>query len=161
MTRIKLTKKRAIATLIAIGALIVAGGAFAYFTASGSATGQAAVGSSSPWTVAFGSTTGTMYPGAGAAVMPYTVTNASTGHQKLATTTASVNADANGNVTSNGTTVTGCQATWFTATNTAPSAADLAGGAQASGSVSVAMADAAVNQNACQGVTPDITVSAS
>jgi hypothetical protein len=161
MTRIKLTKKRAIATLIAIGALIIAGGAFAYFTASGSATGQAAVGSASPWTVAFGTTTGSMYPGAGAAVLPYTITNASSGHQKLATTAASVNADVNGNVTSHGTTVTGCLASWFTATNTPPTAADLAAGGQATGSVSVAMADAAVNQNACQSVTPDITVSAS
>jgi hypothetical protein len=158
--RIKLTKKRLIATVVAIGALAIAGAAFAYFTASGSATGQAAVGSSSPWTVAFGSTTGTMYPGAGSTTMPYTITNASTGHQKLATTSASVNADANGYVTSHGSSVTGCQASWFTAANTPPTAADLAGGAQATGSVSVSMTDASVSQNSCQGVTPDITVNA-
>jgi hypothetical protein len=161
MTRIKFTKKRVIATAIAIGALALAGGAFAYFTASGSGTGQATVGSSTPWTVTFGTTTGTMYPGAGTATLPYTVTNASTGHQKLATTTASVNADTNGYVTSHGTSVTGCQAAWFTAANTAPTAADLASGAQATGSVAVTMTDAAVSQNACQGVTPDVTVSAS
>jgi hypothetical protein len=161
MTRIKFTKKRAIATLIAIGALVVAGGAFAYFTASGSGTGQAAVGSASPWTVAFQTTTGTMYPGAGTATLPYTITNAGSGNQKLATTAASVNADVNGNVTSHGTAVTGCLASWFTAANTPPSAADLAAGAHTTGSVAVTMADANANQNACQGVTPDITVSAS
>jgi hypothetical protein len=102
-----------------------------------------------------------MYPGAGTATLPYTVTNASTGHQKLATTTSSVNADGSGNVTSHGTSVTGCLATWFTATNTAPTAADLASGGTATGSVAVTMADAAVSQNACQGVTPDVTVNAS
>jgi hypothetical protein len=161
MTRIKFTKKRAVATLIAIGALAVAGGAFAYFTASGSGTGQATVGSSTPWTVTFGSTTGAMYPGAGTAVLPYTVTNAGSGNQKLATTTVSVNADASGNVTSHGASVSGCLATWFTPTNTPPTAVDLAAGAHTTGSVSVAMTDASANQNSCQGVSPDITVSAS
>jgi hypothetical protein len=154
--RIKFTKKRLIAT-----ALALAGGAFAYFTASGSATGQAAVGSSTPWTVTFSATAGTMYPGAGTATMAYTVTNAGSGNQKLATTTASVNADTNGYVTNHGTSVTSCQASWFTATNTPPTAADLAAGAHTTGSVAVTMADAAVSQNACQGVTPDVTVSAS
>jgi hypothetical protein len=161
MTRIKLTKKRVIATAIAIGALALAGGAFAYFTASGSGTGQATVGSSTPWTVTFGTTTGTMYPGAGTATLPYTVTNAGGGNQKLATTTASVNADGSGNVTNHGTSVSGCLASWFTAANTPPTAADLAAGAHTTGSVAVTMTDAAVSQNACQGVTPDVTVSAS
>jgi hypothetical protein len=161
MTRIKLTKKRLIATAITIGALAVAGGAFAYFTASGSGTGQAAVGSSTPWTVTFGTTTGTMYPGAGTATLPYTVTNAGNGNQKLATTTVAVNADTNGNVTTHGATVTGCLATWFTAANTPPTATDLAAGAHTTGSVAVTMADAAVSQNSCQGVSPDVTVSAS
>ena len=159
--RIKLNKKRTIAILIAIGALIIAGGAFAYFTASGSGTGQAAVGTASPWTVSFQTTTGTMYPGAGSTTMPYTITNAGNGNQKLATTAASVNADTNGNVTSHGTSVTGCLASWFTAANTPPAAADLAAGAHTTGSVAVTMTDAAANQNACQGVTPDVTVSAS
>jgi hypothetical protein len=102
-----------------------------------------------------------MYPGAGTATMGYTVTNAGSGNQKLATTSASVNADVNGNVTSNGTAVAGCLATWFTAVNTPPAAADLAGGAQATGSVAVTMTDANANQNACESVTPDVTVSAS
>jgi hypothetical protein len=159
--RIKLNKKRTIATLIAIGALVIAGGAFAYFTASGSGTGQAAVGSASPWTVTFSATSGTMYPGAGTATMGYTVTNAGSGNQKLATAAASVNADTNGYVTSHGTSVTGCQASWFTAANTPPSAADLAAGAHTTGSVAVTMTDASISQNACQGVTPDVTVSAS
>jgi hypothetical protein len=102
-----------------------------------------------------------MYPGAGTATLPYTVTNAGSGNQKLATTTSSVNADGSGNVTSHGTSVSGCLATWFTAVNTPPTAADLAAGAHTTGTVAVTMTDAAVSQNACQGVTPDITVSAS
>jgi hypothetical protein len=157
----KFTKKRLIATVTVIGALVVAAGAFAYFTASGSGTGQATVGSSSPWGVSFGTTTGTMYPGAGTATVPYTITNAGNGNQKLATTTAVVAADGSGNVTSHGTSVSGCLATWFTAVNTAPTAVDLAAGGHTTGSVAVTMADASVSQNACQGVTPDVTVSAS
>lgn len=157
----KFTKKKIIAVISVIAVFAVGTAAFAYFTSTGSGTGQAAVGSSTHWTVALSASTGTMYPGSGSSVIPYTVTNAGTGNQYLTTTAASVNADTNGNVTSHGTSVSGCLATWFTATNTAPTAADLAGGAHTTGSVSVAMSDANANQNACEGVTPDVTVNAS
>jgi hypothetical protein len=155
----KLTKKRTIIAISAIAVLVVAGSAFAYFTSTGNGTGQATVGSASNWTVTPAAATGTMYPGAGTSTIAYTITNASTGHQKLAATTALVNADTNGYITANGVSVTGCLATWFTANNHSPAAADLAGAATTTGSVDVTMTDAAVAQDTCQGHTPDVKIS--
>lgn len=156
----RFTKKRLVLLAVPLAALALAGGAFAYFTSSGSGTGQAAVGQAGAWTVTPGTASGTMYPGAGSTTIPYTVTNSGSGHQQLNATTTAVVADASGNVKSNGTSVPGCLATWFSTANTAPASADLAAGGTATGSVSVSMSDASANQNACQGVTPDIQISA-
>jgi hypothetical protein len=141
-------------------ALVVGGAAYSYFTATGSGTGNAVVGTSSPWTVAQTSTSGTIYPGAGTATISYSVTNAGTGYQKLSGTTTAI-ASSSGNVTANGTAVSGCLASWFsTSGNTSPSG-DVAPGAALTGSVNVTMTDAAASQDACQGVHPDVTISAS
>ncbi len=153
-------RKPRLAALTAVVVLAVAGGAIAYFTDSGSGTGHATVGSSTPWSVTFGTTTGTMYPGAGTSTVNYTVTNAGSGHQYLHGTTASVVADGSGNIKDNGTAVSGCLASWFNATNHSPSAADLAVSGTATGSVDVTMTNDPSNQDVCQGHHPDILVSA-
>lgn len=162
-----LKRKRLLAGLGVVAMLALAGSAFAYFTSTGTGTGSATVGSPSNWTVTPAAATGgPLYPGAGSMQINYTVTNASTGHQQLAATTAVV-ADSGGNVTQAGVPVTGCLSSWFTATNTPPTTPgalpqDLAGGASATGGfVTVTMSDAAANQNVCQGVKPDITIGAS
>jgi hypothetical protein len=78
-----LTKKR-IALLVAlVVAAVAAIGAYAYFTANGSGSGTATVGTSSAVTL-HGSTTGTLYPGTTVSVS-FTVDNPSTGHQQLGT----------------------------------------------------------------------------
>jgi hypothetical protein len=156
-----LKKKRVYLPLSAVVALALAAGAFAYFTSTGSGTGQASVGSPSNWTVTTGTASGTMYPGAGTTTIPYTVTNASSGHQDLTGTTTSVKQDGSGNITQNGASVSGCLASWFSTANTSPASNDLAGGASETGSVTVSMSDAPTTQNACQGASPDILVSAS
>lgn len=156
----KFTKKRLVLLAVPLAALALAGGAFAYFTSTGSGTGQAAVGKAGAWTITPGSSSGTMYPGQGSTTIPYTVTNSGNGQQELNGTAASVVADSSGNVEQKSASVTGCQASWFTATNTPPAAADLAPNGTATGSVSVKMADATTSQDACQNVTPDITISA-
>ena len=156
-----------IAAAVTVAALMLAAGAFAYFTSTGSGTGSATVGSPSAWTVTPATATGgPLYPGSGTVTIPYTVANASTGHQELTSVTSAV-ASSGGNVTQAGVPVTGCLATWFATTTTAPTSPgalpqDLAGGAYATGgSVAVTMTDAGVSQNLCQGVKPDITISAS
>ena len=152
-----------------VGVLVVAGGAYAYFTSTGSGSGSATVGSSSRFTVTVGTPSGgPLYPGSGTQTFSYTVTNAGTGHQALTATAAvvaSVPSGVNaGAVTHNGTAVPGCLASWFTATDTAPTPLpqDLAGGASSSaGSVELTMSNVHASRDACQGAAPDVTVSAS
>ena len=158
----RFNKKHAIAALGSVAVLALAAGAYAYFTSSGTGTVTATVGSASPFTVTFGSPTGgPVFPGSGTQTIPYTVTNPSGGGSQSLTATTTVIASSGTDVTSGGTPVAGCQAAWFTATNTAPAAATLAPGGTATGSVAVTMQNAGVSQNACQGVAPDVIVSAS
>jgi hypothetical protein len=154
-------KRRLVATLGVAGSLALAVGAYAYFTSNGSGTGPATVGAASNWTVTVAAATGgPLYPGAGSQSLAYTVTNPSSGHQQLSSTTAEVVATAGGWIKSAGVEVPGCAASGFTAENTSPAAQNLAGGATAAGSVVVTMQDTLTNQNACQSKTPDIMVSA-
>lgn len=144
-------------------ALALAAAALAYFTSSGSGTGTATVGGAGAWTVNVASATGgPLYPGSGSQSIAYTVTNAGSGQQSLAGTASTVTSSG-GNVTQAGIAAPGCLAAWFTATNAPPTPLpqDLAGNAASTGgSVAVTMQDSGTNQNSCQGVSPDITISA-
>ncbi|HEY1524112.1 MAG TPA: hypothetical protein VGF70_13955 [Solirubrobacteraceae bacterium] len=79
------SKKRK--TLIAVSAVVLTlalgGAAVAYFTASGSGTGTASVGTSSALTL-HGSTSGSLYPGTSSTVS-FTADNPSSGHQDVGT----------------------------------------------------------------------------
>lgn len=155
----------ALLTLGVMGATASVG--LAYFTSSGSGTNQGLVGSSSPWTVSVNAPSGgPLYPGSGSEVLTYTVTNASSGNQELAAITPVVATatDSSGDVTHNGTAVSGCLQSWFNVTNTqTPSLPqDLAGGATSTqGSVTVTMNDSPNSQDSCEGKAPDITITAS
>jgi hypothetical protein len=150
-----------------LGAAVLGGGgmlAFAYFTSTGSGTGNATVGSASNWSVvAAAPTGGALLPGFGTDTVGYTVKNVSSGHQGFTTTTAALTTDANGGVydTVQAKFVDGCLASWFTVTNTPPAAADLANNGTVSGSLTISLNDAAANQNACQGLSPQVTINAS
>jgi hypothetical protein len=158
----KIARKRGVAALSVIAVLALAGGAFAYFTSSGSGTGNATVGTSTAFTVAQTSTSGTMYPGAGTSTLNYTITNPSSGHQNVSSVSATVASTAGGDVTQGGSDVTGCLASWFTPVahpGTLPQ--DLAGSGTSSGTVTVTMTNASTSQDACKGASPDINISAS
>jgi hypothetical protein len=159
------TKKR-IAAVALSGAVILgaAGVAAAFFTSTGTGTGQAAVGTASSWGVTAGAETGTLLPGSGTATIPFTITNNSTGAQAYSTVTAAVATDGSGNVTSGGTAVPGCLATWFTATAGTPApvaGTSIAASGTGTDTVTVTMSDSGTNQDACESVTPDITLSVS
>ena len=160
----KFTRKRALVALSVVAVLATAGAALAFFSSTGSGTGSASVGSSTHFTVAVSPATGgPLLPGSGTENLSYTVNNPGAGSQNLSSTSAAV-ASSGGNITTNGTPVPGCLAADFTATNTKPTPMPqvLVGGATSTaGSVSVTMQDSGANQDACQGKTPDITVSAS
>jgi hypothetical protein len=168
----RFTMKKKIIAGAAAAALVagIGGAAFAYFTSTGSGTGNGQVGSATNFTVTVAAYTGSanLYPGTGSQNVTYTVTNSGSGDQLLTSTSAALTADVNGDVfdtTANATAV-GCKASWFTVTNHQPTTpavpATLAGGASATGgNVDLSMpSNSTDNQDPCQGVTPQITVSA-
>src|SRR6186997_2737307 len=87
-----ISRQRALVALGCIGALAVAGGAFAYFTSSGSGTGTASVGSASAVTL-HATVNSNLFPGSSSPVS-LTVDNPSSGVQRVGTVTlASISVD--------------------------------------------------------------------
>ena len=162
----RFTKKRAVAALCLIALLAVAGGAYAYFTASGNGTGSGSVGSTTGWSVASTTTGGPLYPGVSSAdeTVHLTITNNGGGKQQLSSFTISV-AGAGGSTWTS-------SATAFPSEN-ACSASDFALGGQASAgqytvnginddvspggtyttTVNLHMLDTGVAQDNCQGLS--------
>jgi archaellum component FlaG (FlaF/FlaG flagellin family) len=156
----RFTRKRAVVALGVVAALAITGAAIAYFTSSGSGSGQASVGTASAFSVTVSAPTGgPLLPGSGAENLAYTVKNTGSGTQNLSTSSAKVAQDTNGDITASGASVAGCKASWFTPLNNAPTYGPLAGSASAHGSVDVTMPDNSTdNQDPCQSAQPDITV---
>jgi hypothetical protein len=80
-------RRRRALLIVTLTTLVLAGGAYAYFTSAGSGTGTGTVGASSALTVT-GTSASTLYPGTSSTVN-FTVSNPSTGHQKLGSITLS------------------------------------------------------------------------
>jgi hypothetical protein len=146
--------------------VVSASAAFAYFTSTGSGTGSASVGSAGNWTVTVkGDATGKLLPGSGSENVGYTITNPNNGAQSFTTVTATVTADpATGdvlNTNNNNTPVANCLAAWFSAdagTTTPGAGTSIAHNGTATGTVTVTMTDEPTNQDACENVDPQITV---
>lgn len=159
-----LSRKRVLGVIGLAAILTVASASFAYFTDEGSGTGNGTVGSSTKYAVTVDAATGgSLYPGAGVDTLEYHVKNEGSGHQQLSSITATLTKDEGGNVynTTTKAFATGCKSSWFTVVNspgTLPD--DLAGGATHSGSATVELKNEAESQNACQSVTPQLTVTA-
>src|ERR1700759_2108236 len=97
-----------------VASLALAGGAYAYFTATGSGTGSASVGASSGLTI-HGTSASALYPGTNSTVS-FTVDNPSPGKQQVGTIhLASVKASPSGDTwngsacTNSGTEITTCE----------------------------------------------------
>jgi hypothetical protein len=82
MSRI-IRRKKLAAGLGLLAVLAMAGGAVAYFSASGSGTGSAAVGTSSAFTL-HGTSASTLYPGVSSTIS-FTADNPGSGHQQVGT----------------------------------------------------------------------------
>jgi hypothetical protein len=166
MTRFKnmsKTKRIVAAGLTAGLTLGLASAAFAYFTSTGSGTGNATVGSAGTWTVATSAPTGgLLYPGVGTDTVAYTVTNSGSGYEELNGTTAALKTATGGGVydTTTSAFVDGCQASWFTVINTTVTG-DVAAAGDLSSNVTIALTDSGTNQDACESLTPQVIVSAS
>jgi hypothetical protein len=161
------SSKKRVAIIGAVTAVTLVGGgtAFAYWTSSGTGSGSATVGSAVNWTVEQATSTGTMYPGHGSSVVTFTATNESSGFQQLGSDDVVATVDAvSGNITvgSPATVITGCLATWFVPTVGLPDPAwdtNVDAGDPVSIPVNVTMTNESVNQNACQGKAPNLTLS--
>jgi hypothetical protein len=163
MKRFSLKKKiGAVVAVVAIAAGATA--AFAYFTAAGSGTGQAAVGGTGTWGVAQdGAASGNMYPGQGSSDVTFTITNDGSGNQAIESgqLTATI-LDDSGDITENGVAVSGCSASWFTPSVGTPVpgyGTSIAPAGTVSDTVTVTMTDSGTNQNPCQNRTPDVQLS--
>jgi archaellum component FlaG (FlaF/FlaG flagellin family) len=158
------TTRRRIAIVVGASAVVLAGGgaAFAYFTASGSGTGQATVGSAAQWSVTAGTPSGTMLPGQGSTTIVFTVKNVGQGNQKDDSDTVTIPTSGS-DVTSQGVDVPGCLATWFAANITTDNASgvDFTPGQTETVTVTMTMSDAATSQDACESALPDVTLSVS
>lgn len=156
--------KRRIAVVGTIVAFVVisASAAFAYFTSTGTGSGSASVGTAGTWTVNVkNDASGNLLPGGGAEKVGYTIINPNKGAQAFTTVTATVGSDGTNVLNASGTAVSGCLAAWFTAdpgTTTPPAGTSIPHNGTATGSVTVTMTDSGTNQDACENVSPQITV---
>lgn len=162
--------RRRIAIVGITAAMVLAGGgaAFAYFTATASGTGSASVGSPGSWSVSESGSTGTIYPGSGNSMITFNVMNGGSGDQQYSSAIATVNSSTEegyvGDITQSGTPVSGCLATWFNTTVTTDPhiGGDVNAGNTVQVTVKVTMpSDSTDDQDACEGVSPDVTLSIS
>lgn len=150
-----LRERRILLGLISIGVLALAGGAYAYFTSTGSGTVSASVGSSSPVTLK-GTVTGNLYPGSSSPVS-LTVDNPSSGAQRVGTVSLEkITADAGHSTCS--VLITGGNPD-FTMADVVVNKTFAAGNGQAvTPGGTLTMNDTGVSQNACQGATLTLTL---
>jgi hypothetical protein len=168
MKRITRFRKRTWVLLgvVAVIAAMASVGAYAYWTSTGSGTGSATVGTDTPWEVTTAAATGgPLTPDGPAQSIDYTVTNNSTGTQRLANVAISV-ANANGSAWDGPGT---CSAADFevngaaagTAYDDTSLAGDFAAAADDTAPITIQMIDTGANQNDCRGVTVPLYLFAS
>lgn len=163
----RLSKKIVSGVVGGVAVLTIAGTAFAFLTATGSADGAATTGSSSPWKIDGVATTGApsgLLPGSGAQqAVGYTITNVNDGVQKLNGVTVTVKTDADGTSVLG---APGCQASSFSVM-TSWDGADFAplgefnGHQSKTGHAVIGMNNLHVDQDACQNISVPVLISAS
>ena len=141
-------KKRTAVILAVALTLTGAAIAFAYWTSSGTGSGIGETGESVAFTFTSDPAEGTLAPGSAGKTVDFTVTNAGEGTQNLTGVTVTL-------ATADGTpwVPTGsCLAADYTAeVTTAPPAGEIAPGGSVGGTVTVTLANTAVDQDDCQG----------
>ena len=148
--------KRALAALGCTVALAATGAAIAYFTSSGTGTGSAAVGSSSPVTL-HATISSNLYPGSSSPVT-FTVDNPSSGSQRVGTITlSSISVDSGHSGCS--TAIGGGNPDFSMAAVTVNKVFGSGNGQSVAQSGTLAMNETGVNQDACQGATLTLNLS--
>jgi uncharacterized protein YaiE (UPF0345 family) len=145
-----ITKRRALFALTTALLVVVASGAYAYFTSSGSGTGTAAVGSSSSVTL-HATVTGSLYPGTSSPVS-FTVDNPSSGKQRVGVITlASITPDSQHAECS--TVITGGTPDFKMPAVTVNQTFGPGNGQAVTAGGTLTMNDTGVSQDKCQGAT--------
>lgn len=154
---------------IAVAAIVTVAGASGVAVARGGPFAALSGGESVAWTVALDASTGkqgaVIYPGGPIQRIPFTITSSRDG-QTLRRVAASISAVKRGShaASSTGSGLPSCAARWFTAVPdpgdpTLPAEFKHAGESY-HGSIDVTMVDAAVDQDACRGQSPAVTIAA-
>jgi hypothetical protein len=151
-----LRKKRVRAGLAVLAILAFAGAAVAYFTATGSGSGNAQVGTSSAMTINATITPGTggLVPGGNPATVSFAVSNPSSGNQYVGTVTMTgVQAYSDSAHTNNitGTAAGQCDTSQFTMTPVAENQDVASGSTALSTNGSLVFHDSGTNQDGCKG----------
>jgi len=143
-------RKRLTFGVIAVLTLAGAGAAFAYWTSTGTGTGEATTGESVAFEITSEAPVGIIAPGNDGQTVAFTVDNPATSAQYLSDVVVSI-AEADGSAWEP--VNPACVTADYTATMTVePAAGDIAvGGSSSTGTVTVTLANTAVNQDACQG----------
>jgi hypothetical protein len=132
--------------VIAAVAAMASVGAYAYFTAAGSGSGQVDVGTSSAIVIT-SDLNGDLYPAGPDVLVDVHVNNPGAGNQFVADISGSVATDDNGTV---GDTSDDCLGSWFEV-DTINYNTNVLAGATNDTSTDVRMLDSGTNQDACQG----------
>lgn len=151
----KLLRKRWVAALGVVAALAIAGAAVAYFTAQGSGTGSATVGSVTSGLVIHGDVASGSYlfPGGDPVTVPITVTNNGAAAAHVGTVTLTkVATDSNH---------TGCDVTAFTMDPVTVNQTVGTGATSTEVDGSLKMSDTDANQDACKGASLTLTFASS
>jgi hypothetical protein len=145
----KLMRKRILVPVAAIAALAVAGIAVAYFTASGTGSGTASVGSAAGVTISSVSFDNTLYPG-GSTTVRFTINNSSS---DTAVQVDKVVADTSEGTNGISGLPAGCDASDFSFGDVTVNASiDASRSTDATGTLR--LANTSANQDACQGASP-------
>ena len=133
--------KRTWVAIVAVLAIAMSAiGAFAYFTAAGTGSGNATVGAATAVVITSDVNGTDLYPGGGDETVDVHVENPGNGHQFVN--------DVSGTVADNG----GCQGSWFEV-DTIDLDANILPGATVDTTTAVRMNDSGTDQNACQNAT--------
>jgi hypothetical protein len=151
--------RRRLGLTVAWLCLLGTASAFAYWTTGGSGSGTATTGTASAVTITQTSAVSGMYPGNGDQDIEFKITNGSSGTQYVSTVTASISS-----ITKTGAPAAGCTAADFALTQ-APTAinGDLSVGDTAftgTKTPKIKMVNGSGNQDACKGVTVNLSFSA-
>ena len=161
-------KKRIVASTVVSLVIAGSGVAYAYFTSTGSGTGSATVGSSTALTITQTNTIAGLLPGGSASPVQFTILNDSGGNENLGLVSASVSSVTLAEGHPSGT----CSASDFTVTagttvvgsisngSTYDSTTASSGSELTSVEPTVAMKETGSNQDACQGATVNLTLTA-